>query len=483
MSNNELSSAQKPHTTKSTKSHYTLDFDPISNSKGLVSFVDRSKGNEQVVDLTVDDEEFSYRVLEDVPPIIADIIDLAVAIHASDRLASQDFDQQRRLEVTLPVRHPELLGKSSVQLKLTELLDWTTGSQWYFDFKMRNAPGRSLEQQPTLPLAIAPQDSEVTLWSGGLDSLAGLYTRLQKYPDKSFVLLGSGGNNTVYARQKSVALEVQSIFPSRLNPLRIPIRFDKSAGKEKNKYSRARGVVFMLVGLACAYLMDRRELYLYENGIGAINLPYRASAIGLDHSRSVHPLTLLMVSEFVSELLGDNLRVKNPFLFSTKAEMCQALAKDDKKDLVPLTQSCDSRHRKKSAQQCGYCSSCILRRQALSAAKIEDKTSYVVLNEGPRSKDRSLHFRNMDEQVKTFRRLLNTSDDPTLKWKALTREFLTLDDIVDRGAEAESLLPDKMRNPLLRLYQTYVCEWEAVRESIATGLLNKCGNQQEPDSL
>ncbi|MDY6804533.1 MAG: hypothetical protein SXA11_12100 [Cyanobacteriota bacterium] len=85
-------------------------------------------------------------------------------------------------------------------------------------------------------------------------------------------------------------------------------------------------------------------------------------------------------------------------------------------------------------------------------------------------------------QVKTFRRLLDSSKEPDGKWKALTREFPTLDDIVDRGADAESLWPGEMRNRLLELYQTYVCEWEAVQESIATGLLKKCGNQQEPDS-
>ncbi|MDY6804535.1 MAG: hypothetical protein SXA11_12110 [Cyanobacteriota bacterium] len=294
MTNNELSSAQK---RRSTNSHYTFNFEPISNSKGSVRFVDRSKGDERVIGLTVDDQELSNRVLPNFPPIVADIVDLAVAIYACDRLANQKFTQQRCLEVTLPVRHPELLGKSSVQSKLTELLDWTTGSQWSFDFKMRNAPGRWVEQQLLLPMP--PQDCEVTLWSGGLDSLAGLYTRLRDYPEKSFLLFGTGSNNIIYDRQKSLAEAVWSIFPSRLNQLRTRLDFDGSKSQQKNRFSRARGIVFMLLGLACAYLMDRRELYLYENGIGAINLPYRASAIGLDHSRSVHPLTLLMVSEFV----------------------------------------------------------------------------------------------------------------------------------------------------------------------------------------
>lgn len=227
--------------------------------------------------------------------------------------------------------------------------------------------------------------------------------------------------------------------------------------------------------------MDLGELYLYENGIGAINLPYRASAIGLDHTRSVHPLTLLMMSEFVSELLGDNLRVRNPFLFWTKAEMCQALAQDERNHLVALTNSWDSPHRQKFANQCGYCSSCLLRRQAIAFAQIKDETRYVVLHGERRSKERSLYFRNMLAQVGTFQRLLNISDKSDFQWEALTREFLTLDDIVDRSAETEGLSPGDMRKLLLGLDRSYVYEWKTVEKSIATGLLDKCS--QEPDSL
>ena len=61
-----------------------------------------------------------------------------------------------------------------------------------------------------------------------------------------------------------------------------------------------RGVLYSLFLVLRVHTYGEKVLYLYENGIGAINLPYRESAVGLDHSRSVHPLTLLMVSEVVS---------------------------------------------------------------------------------------------------------------------------------------------------------------------------------------
>ncbi len=471
--NYEPSIDQKLH--NGDHSNYTLLFEPVSNSNGSVRFIDHSQGKELTVGINVDDEAFGYRVQVEFPAIIADIVDLAVAIHASDRLAPHHLrKKKRRLYVVIPVRHPELLSAEPFRTKLEELLDWATGSEWVFDFQRRIVAERLVERQS---LPIAPKGCEVALWSGGLDALAGLYTRLQMYPEKSFVLFGTGSNNHVYNRQGKVAQTVQSIFPGRCNLFRVPIRFHDSVMQHKNKLSRSRGVVFTLLGAACAYLMGQRVLCVYENGIGAINLPYRASAVGLDHSRSVHPLTLLMVSDVVSELLGEEFRVKNPFLFWTKAKMCKALAKDGRNGLPPLTMSCDSPHRQQPIQ-CGYCSSCLLRRQALAANDLEDRTRYVVFHGERPPKESSLHLAHMLVQVNTLRSLLNVSDEMGLQWEALTREFSDLDDIVDRSAVAESLLPVDMRSRLIQLYRSYVSEWDTVKSQIAVDRLNQRGKQQ-----
>ena len=370
---------------------YSLDFQPVLNSNGSVQFFDHSQNKKLTIGINVNDIEFKYRVKAEFPPIVADLIDIAVAIYTSDRLAPQSLtEKQRRFHVILPVRHPELLNTEPFLTKLDDLLKWTTDSEWVFDFQKRIAPERLVEHQ-SLPLA--PQGCEVTLWSGGLDALAGLYTRLLMYPEKRFILFGTGSNNSVYARQKRVYEEIQSIFPGRCHLFRLPIRFDDSSEQPKNKLSRARGVVFTLLGSACAYLMGEKVLCLYENGIGAINLPYRESAVGLDHSRSVHPLTLLMVSDLVSELLGEKFQVKNP----------------------------------------------------------------------------SLCFLNMQAQVRTLDSLFAVSNEP---WITLTKKFPVLDDIVDRTAMAENLLPADMRSRLIQLYQNYVSEWNAVESQIANGLLS-----------
>ena len=457
-------------------SDYTLHFESIGNSNGSVRFIDNFRGKESTIGITINDKDFKYRVLQEFPSTVADLIDLAVAIQATDRLVSQPLDkEQSRIFVFLPVRNPELLNTVAFHKKLETLLEWTTGRRWFFDFQKRTTSERIVEKQQILQ--ITPEGCEVALWSGGLDAFAGLYTRLQTSNTKPFLLFGTGSNKSVYARQERVFKALQPLFPNRLNLSRVPIDLFDSNQHQKNKISRARGVVFTMLGAACAYLMGQKELFVYENGIGAINLPYRKSAVGLDHTRSVHPLTLLMVSDVVSELLGENFKVQNPFLFWTKAEMCKALAENGRNDLPPLTTSCDSPHRQQPIQ-CGYCSSCLLRRQALAASKMEDKTPYVVLHGKKTGADPSLYLRNMLAQVSTLRSLLSTSDNANLQWKNLTRRFFELEDIVDRSAGAEKLLSIEMQQRLIQLYQTYITEWDAVEPQIAAGLLNWKKDQQ-----
>jgi hypothetical protein len=82
-------------------------------------------------------------------------------------------------------------------------LEWSTGSKWIFEFSKKEELGRAIEQQPLIESANSHVD-EVTLWSGGLDALAGLYTRLKEIKNIAFMLFGTGSNDNAYARQEQV---------------------------------------------------------------------------------------------------------------------------------------------------------------------------------------------------------------------------------------------------------------------------------------
>jgi hypothetical protein len=126
---------------ESDYSDYTLHFQSVSNSNGSVLFIDHSQDQKLTIGINVDDTEFKYRVKAQFPAIVADLIDLAVAIYTSDRLAPQSLTKkQRRFYVILPLRHPELFSAEPFRTKLDDLLKWTTDSEWVFDFQKRIAP-------------------------------------------------------------------------------------------------------------------------------------------------------------------------------------------------------------------------------------------------------------------------------------------------------------------------------------------------------
>ena len=85
------------------------------------------------------------------------------------------------------------------------------------------------------------------------------------------------------------------------------------------------------------------------------------------------------------------------------------------------------------------------------------------------------------QQVSTLRDLLNVSDAPHLQWESITRKFLELNNIVDQTAMAENLLPTDMQKKLLRLYQTYISEWEVVESQIWADFLDPISDRRTPN--
>jgi hypothetical protein len=85
------------------KPEYCLHFDPLQDNGSIVGQIDRATGEDDRVRVNIDDRNFKHRIQQEFPPVIAYVIDLAVAIHASDRLTIQDPQQpQVQLKVVLP---------------------------------------------------------------------------------------------------------------------------------------------------------------------------------------------------------------------------------------------------------------------------------------------------------------------------------------------------------------------------------------------
>jgi hypothetical protein len=344
-------------------------------------------------------------------------------------------------------------------------LYWFTNDYWTFELADRNTKvGRLPERQPSL---LAPSDNmEFALFSGGLDSLAGVGNRLAT-THHCFSLLGTGSNKYVQGIQKQGKQYLYNRFGDRVKYISLPIHVNNTKNIRKNTLCRSRGFVFLMIGAAGTYLQGNNHLHIYENGIGAINLPLRRSAIGLDHSRSVHPLSLLWMSDLISAILDESFVFSNPFLLQTKAQMCRIFIDDiDFADTAfNNTVTCDKKPRNKISKQCGLCTSCLLRRQAFASIGIVDETQYVATNSEtvPRNHE---HLHATLQHVEKLQSLLH-SEQP---WKHLSNEYNLLPEIVLHAERIHNITPDEMQTGLVELLSTYVNEWKIAEPIILDGI-------------
>ncbi len=449
---------------KTIKYDYTFLFEPVQNWSTKVTVTNHLSNSRQHFTIALDDQALSINGLASVPSISADLLDLALAIHAVDRLIKRDLDTPLSFDIRLPVRNFDIFKKDEVFNFLTSTLNWYTNDSWHFHFLKRDVPYRHVEVQPQLPWSSLPQKNDVLLWSGGLDSLSGLYTKLISDPESYFVLVGTGSNSLVIKKQKLIADKLNQLFPNRISLIQIPYRWRKTSQSPKNFAQRSRGLVFMLIGIACAHHIGKESLSLYENGIGAINLPYTKGEVGLDQAKSVHPLSLLHVSQLASAILNTPFHITNPFWLWTKAQMVESLINIDGKELIALSSSCDRvRRLQNGLTQCGICTSCLLRRQSLSTLGFNDTTNYdqkVISTHG-------LHLRAMQYQVNKIRSLLEQDN----QWLSLSREYHDLDDIADQVSLQTGQDIDQLRRQLINLYSRYTNEWETFEGQLEEDIL------------
>ena len=321
----------------------------------------------------------------------------------------------------------------------------------------------------------------VSLFSGGLDSLAGLAHHALDHPGGSRVLVSGCTHNRLSSQQAVQVNWIRSAwrwaYPAGAGDVRhvaVPFGVDAEDVVNEEKGQRTRALLFLAMGVNAALQAGADTLHVFENGLGALNLPLNGTQLGTDNYRGVHPRTLAMAESFFESILGDPVRIENPFMFATKAEMCRALPQAGLAVVVRETVSCDGYPQRVLGQaQCGCCTSCVLRRQALFSGGLADYDHSVdyrrdILS-GIDGLDQKYNhgFMVMNEQVKLMARCLE-SDRP---WQELTVAYpelaRTVAELAARpgGASQESLAAS-----YVELFRTHVREWnEFASEITAVG--------------
>ena len=417
-----------------------------------------------------------------LPRRAADMLDVFGAVYAADRRSKRCYQGvatgQRRIGMRIPVREPELWTSPELSARLRGLLSWVSEDVWEIEFVRRNfVPEGDFSQGFLLDTPLEPPIT-VSLFSGGLDSLAGLAQHALDLPGGSRVLV-SGYTHNRLARQQSTQVKLIRAawgkgFPvAGENVWHVAIPFGISSGEEvqEEKSQRTRALLFLAFGAITALQARADTLHVFENGVGALNLPLNGTQLGTDNYRGVHPRSLCMVEAFFESILGESIHIDDPCMFATKAEMCRSLPAAGLAGVARETVSCDGYPQRVSNRaQCGSCTSCLLRRQALFCAGLTDHDpggAYrrdVFKGVSGLSEEDVHGFVVMSEQANRIAGCLS-SDRPWIKLTTAYPELART--LVELTARPDVAAREGPADSFVQLFRTYVQEWKEFASEVA----------------
>ncbi|MEX2173910.1 MAG: 7-cyano-7-deazaguanine synthase [Pirellulaceae bacterium] len=326
-----------------------------------------------------DIEEYVRYFSKPIPPRLVDLLRIAAAIYFTDRLVRRKQRKQQRywsrsLALKVKVNDAEFWTTPEIQELLIEAIEFLSDDRWNFTFEQDDHRPATVVQGN---LFKRPEHQQVVLASGGLDSAAGLGVQLANEP--STVRLPV----TVWHQpiQRKVVLQQHRLLSARFESLADPLIIKtaliwtpelKRFRQESSQ--RGRAFLFTAAGAVAAAMIGSSSVDVLESGVGAINLPLMAGMVGSRTTRSCHPEFHRRMARLVSEVCGHRVTFFLPFFDRTKGEVVKELTDRGLGELSHLTVSCvhyplrESRHK-----QCGVCPACILRRQSLAVAGVQEQ--------------------------------------------------------------------------------------------------------------
>ena len=278
-----------------------------------------------------------------------DLLRISMAIHVADGWA-------RRLHSTgghrRPVLDVEVLDAAFWKLTdtdglLKKCVDFVSGDD---DWSFRFVPSSNNRHDHIKDLFRGhDQSALVALYSGGLDSAAGLAARLADDPGRMVIPV------TVRHQMQKGKL-VRDHFELLIREglaKKADLRPFQAGAFIRNKWikhdfktslrevtHRCRPMLFMSVAGMVAYSVASPEVEVFESGVGSVNLPLVSGPADHRTTRSTHPHYLRLISELVSHVNGATVRFHLPFADFTKAEVAKRVNDLGLGDLARMSVSC-----------------------------------------------------------------------------------------------------------------------------------------------
>jgi 7-cyano-7-deazaguanine synthase in queuosine biosynthesis len=315
-----------------------------------------------------------------------DLMVLALHVHAADTRLSRRRESQdswtREIRLVVPVSDPSRW--TAAASTLTRALNFLTGDLWTVAFRQSPPQAHAASGPSATPLMAAPYD-ELSLFSGGLDSLIGAIDTLTA--GRTPLLIGHAGDGATSESQRTCHRVLREHFAdSQFGWLRLWMTLPKIKveGSSREKTTRGRSFLFFATAaMAASGLNAPVKIRIPENGFISLNVALDPLRLGAHSTRTTHPFYVARWNELL-EQIGIPATLHNPYWDQTKGEMAAGCSDPGLlQHLVSSSLSCASpakgRWRGTSIRHCGYCLPCLVRRAALAyAPSIEDTTEYAI---------------------------------------------------------------------------------------------------------
>ena len=318
------------------------------------------------------------RDLYHIPDRTLDLLELAAYVYCADRMTSRGpkdaveyHSWARSFHFVVKVRDYNFWTRTDVLACLARALQFMTGDREYkFSFQPgHSTPKTSLFDDEQFGVEDS-EDLNVALFSGGLDSLAGVLNHLESASEKICLVSHQSQPGTVRTQQRLVAA-LRHRYPGRVFHYKFKCHLRGIRAVEETQ--RTRAFLYTSIAFAIAQAHGQDCFNVYENGITGINFPRRGDLAEARASRTTHPRSIYHLKHFFSLLRDCQMKIDLPFLWKTKTDILALMMAGKHSELISSAVSCSKTFQNLGqATHCGGCSQCVDRRFATYAAKADD---------------------------------------------------------------------------------------------------------------
>lgn len=321
-----------------------------------------------------------------LPPRFLDLLEIAAYVYCADRHTSRgrkdavEFHKwSRSLHFFVKVRDFKFWNRDAVSNQLATLLTFLAGDrECKFTFQSgHKTPPTSLFDFGEVSIPV-PKDIRVMLFSGGLDSLAGLCDLLKTNQDQVCLVSHRSGQTQSGHTQDQLVRALRAKHPNRLQHYKFHCNLTGERAAEETQ--RARMFLYSSIAMGMCAALSQTELTIFENGITSLNFPRRQDLLNARATRTTHPKTIFLLAKLFSEIAEKDINIETPYLWKTKTDVLKLFDETGEADLIPSAVSCSKTFLPiGKATHCGTCSQCIDRRLASYASeldKIDDSSAY-----------------------------------------------------------------------------------------------------------